>query len=89
LVIVNGASSGGDLVQVNSLGGTSSLLFSGNFGGAGGLGSAQRILADITLSIGAGNATVSGSDADSLGTSGPARAPPSASAPRQRPSSPA
>ncbi len=37
------------------------------------MGSAQRIVADITLSIGAGNATVSGSVADSLGTlwSGP------------------
>jgi hypothetical protein len=68
LVIVNGGSSGGDVVQVNALGGTSSLLFSGNFGGADGVGTAQRILADITLSIGAGNtATVSGSAADGLG----------------------
>jgi len=68
LTIVNGASSGGDFVQVNALGGTSSALFIGNFGGVGGVGSAQRVLADITLSINAGNtATVSGSIADSLG----------------------
>jgi len=68
LVIVNGAASGGDLVQVNSLGGTSSVLFSGgNFGGAGGVGAAQRIQADITFTIGATTATVSGTLADSLG----------------------
>jgi len=67
LVIVNGAATGGDLVQVNSLGGTSSLLFSGNFGGVNGVGASQRILADITLTIGATTATVSGTLADSLG----------------------
>jgi hypothetical protein len=67
LVIVNGATSGGDLVQVNSLSGTSSLLFSGNFGGVNGVGTSQRILADITFTLGATTATVTGTLADSLG----------------------
>jgi len=67
MTINNNAASGGDFVLINALGGSSSLLFSGNFGGGAGVGSAQRVLADITLSIGAGTATVSGSVADGLG----------------------
>jgi hypothetical protein len=79
LVIVNGASANADSIQMNALGGTTAVLFSGgNFGGAAGVGTAQRIFGDVTLAInGTGtsgiNATVSGLISDNVGTlwSGP------------------
>lgn len=75
LVVVNGAANNADLVQINALGGTSSLLFSaGNLGGAGGVGVPQQVIADLTLSIVSGtSASLSGTLADSTGTlwSGP------------------
>ncbi len=69
LVMVNGSANNADIIQVNALGGSSTLLFQGNLGGAGGVGQAQRLTADITLTIQPSGtaALVSGSLADTLG----------------------
>src|SRR5688572_2110722 len=66
LALVNGNASGADLIQINALGGTSALLFNGNLGGAGGVGTPQRVTGNLTLSILTGTtASVSGSIGDS------------------------
>jgi len=69
-VIVNGGANNADSVQINALGGTFASLFdNGNLGGAGGVGTAQRVIANLTISIlpGGTTALVSGSLAGSLG----------------------
>jgi hypothetical protein len=69
LTLNNSASSGADLVQFNPLGGTAVVLFLGNFGGAGGVGAAQHLVANLTLSIlGTSSASLNGSVSDDLGT---------------------
>lgn len=69
LVMVNGGANNADSIQVNALGGSSTLLFQGNLGGAGGVGLPQSLTADITLTVvGANQARVTGSLADSTGT---------------------
>lgn len=68
LVMVNAASAGGDLIQVKALGGSSALLFTGNIGGAAGVGVPQHVVSDLTLSIlTANSASLSGSVLDNLG----------------------
>jgi hypothetical protein len=71
ILIVNATA---DQVTVSSFGGSASQLFTGSFGGAPGVGTAQHIVADLTFSIvGATSASVSGSISDDLGSlwSGP------------------
>jgi hypothetical protein len=74
-VIVN-AGNNADSVQINSLTGSFESLFdNNNLGGAGGVGLAQRVVGNLTVSILSGGATasVTGTLADSTGTlwSGP------------------
>jgi hypothetical protein len=69
-VVVNGAANNADMLQINALGGSFVTLFdNGNFGGAGGVGSAQRIIGNLTLTIlsGGTTASLSGSVGDGLG----------------------